>query len=214
MKISLFFITVICIYGIAVTLAWAGNDGFATSKEEIITGLTHETPEKPMSRGLTRGLTRGYSPIHNESDSRTRSIVIREKHKEQIIEKQIMVSETDPTPRVNLTIEFDRDSCAIRPVSFSLLDALGQALGDAALADKPVMIVGHADADGPDAYNLALSMNRALAVKYYLQGRYGVPESRVRAVGFGEAVPIAPNTTPENKQKNRRVEVRLDQGAW
>jgi OOP family OmpA-OmpF porin len=154
------------------------------------------------------------APVGNGSDVCTRAIMIRERVEEKVVEKQIMVAETDATPKVNLIIEFDTDSCAIRPVSYTLLDELGQAMDDPALTGKPVMIIGHADADGPDAYNLALSMNRALAIKYYLQGRHGIAESRVRAVGFGEAMPIAPNNCPLNKQKNRRVEVRLDQGAW
>lgn len=75
-------------------------------------------------------------------------------------------------------------------------------------------MAGLAQSEGPDAYNLTLSVNRAMAVKHYLLGRLSISEHRVRAVGFGKAMPLAPNTTSANKQKNRRVEVRLDQGNW
>ncbi len=214
MKFITFLSTMICLGYMTTIPAWSEENGFATSKEGIINGLTREMPEKPRTRGLTRGLSRGYSSGHTESNTHYRGFYIQEKCMDQIVEKKIMVPETDITPHVNLTIEFDRDSSTIRPVSFSLLDELGQALSDDALAEKSVIIIGHADADGPDDYNLDLSMNRALAVKYYLQGRFSIPGNRVRAVGFGEAKPIVANTTPTNKQKNRRVEVRLDQGMW
>ncbi|MCU0417208.1 MAG: OmpA family protein [Cytophagaceae bacterium] len=67
---------------------------------------------------------------------------------------------------------------------------------------------GHTDSDGDDVKNLILSQNRAEAVMQYLIKK-GLDPNRVSAKGYGEQVPLVPNTTPENKAKNRRTEVRV-----
>lgn len=69
-------------------------------------------------------------------------------------------------------------------------------------------IYGHADSTGPSAYNQGLSEKRAQAVVNYLVSK-GVDRSRLIAKGFGESQPIAPNTSKEGRQKNRRVELKL-----
>src|SRR5262245_52127251 len=68
-----------------------------------------------------------------------------------------------------------------------------------------VRIEVHSDDRGADVYNLKMSQSRADAVKSYLVGR-GIAAARLEAVGYGETRPIAPNTTEENRAKNRRVE--------
>ena len=70
-----------------------------------------------------------------------------------------------------------------------------------------VEVGGHTDADGSDAYNLKLSDKRAKAVQDYLVKK-GVPAAQLTAKGYGETQPVADNTTPEGKAKNRRVELK------
>lgn len=67
-------------------------------------------------------------------------------------------------------------------------------------------IHGHADSTGPSTYNQKLSERRALAVVNYLVDK-GVNPGRLTATGFGEEQPVAPNTTREGRQQNRRVEL-------
>lgn len=74
--------------------------------------------------------------------------------------------------------------------------------------DSDILIVGHADSDGSDSYNLDLSQRRAAAASAYLQAR-GVPASRLHATGKGESEPIASNATEAGKQQNRRVEIAI-----
>lgn len=69
-------------------------------------------------------------------------------------------------------------------------------------------IFGHADSTGPTAYNQKLSERRALAVVKYLVAK-GVERSRLTPIGFGEMQPAVPNTTKDNRQKNRRVELNF-----
>ena len=49
---------------------------------------------------------------------------------------------------------------------------------------------------------------RAMSVQNYLLGNFGLSPDRIRVAGYGEAMPIVPNSTDQNRQLNRRVEVQ------
>jgi outer membrane protein OmpA-like peptidoglycan-associated protein len=70
-----------------------------------------------------------------------------------------------------------------------------------------VEVQGHTDNVGAKAANLALSQQRADAVRDYLIKTGGISAARLTAVGFGDTKPVAPNTTEEGKASNRRVEL-------
>jgi OOP family OmpA-OmpF porin len=92
------------------------------------------------------------------------------------------------------------------------LDSAGRSALDAAvavLADHPevgIDVVGFTDSTGPEAYNQKLSERRAQAAVAYLVGK-GVPASQLRAVGRGEAEPVASNSTDDGRAQNRRIEL-------
>ena len=65
---------------------------------------------------------------------------------------------------------------------------------------------GHTDSDGDDALNMKLSQDRAAAVREKLISM-GIDPGRLTSHGYGETKPISPNTTPEGKANNRRVEL-------
>jgi outer membrane protein OmpA-like peptidoglycan-associated protein len=73
--------------------------------------------------------------------------------------------------------------------------------------DGTIALVGHTDASGSLAANIAVSERRAEAVAQVLVDRYGVDRDRVTAKGVGFLAPRATNQTEEGRQKNRRVEV-------
>ena len=75
--------------------------------------------------------------------------------------------------------------------------------------DLRVTLVGHTDASGSLAGNVALSRQRAAAVRAQLMAKYGVAGGQMDAQGAGYLSPRASNQTPEGRQKNRRVEVML-----
>jgi outer membrane protein OmpA-like peptidoglycan-associated protein len=101
-------------------------------------------------------------------------------------------------------VHFYVDEARIEESSFGLLDAVVATI----LANPQVSLIrveGHTDAQGSDDYNQQLSERRAMSVRDYLV-THGVAPERLVAEGFGELYPIAPNRTPEGRERNRRVE--------
>ena len=101
---------------------------------------------------------------------------------------------------------FDFDSDVIRPTAASNLRNLAQSLSR--YGNSSLLIVGHTDSQGEDAYNQSLSYRRANAASAYLQSQ-GVPSSRINISGRGEMEPKASNSTESGRQQNRRVEVAI-----
>jgi outer membrane protein OmpA-like peptidoglycan-associated protein len=105
------------------------------------------------------------------------------------------------------TIYFDTGEATIKPVSYGLLDEVAAALkGHDEL--KRTEIEGHTDDQGDAAMNMDLSQRRAEAVREYLIKK-GIDASRLGAKGYGAEKPIAPNTTDEGREANRRVEFKV-----
>jgi outer membrane protein OmpA-like peptidoglycan-associated protein len=71
-----------------------------------------------------------------------------------------------------------------------------------------IEISGHTDNVGAVQFNQTLSENRAKSVYQYLVTN-GIPAARLVYKGYGETQPIAPNTTDENRAKNRRTEFMI-----
>lgn len=101
-------------------------------------------------------------------------------------------------------ILFDVNSDVLKQQSFDVIKQFGDAM--VANPSLRIKITGHTDSDGADVANLTLSQKRAAAVKKYITENYAVAGSRILTDGNGESQPVAPNTTPDGKAKNRRVE--------
>ena len=140
---------------------------------------------------------------------------VAEEAKKSIIRPDIAPSPT-PTPPaepVEMTIPF--------PAKGAQMDQAGMAQLDTLLADPvlalggPITIWGHSDSTGSDAANLLASRHRAEAARDYLVKK-GVAADRITVVALGESRPVAPNRKldgsddPEGRDKNRRVEIKVD----
>ena len=71
-----------------------------------------------------------------------------------------------------------------------------------------VRVEGHTDDEGPARYNQELSEYRSIWIKIFLMAR-GITADRIQVFGFGKSRPVASNTTPAGREKNRRVELRI-----
>ena len=108
---------------------------------------------------------------------------------------------------LSLPVQFGFDSADILPTARQQLDALAE--GIRMLPDlQSVVIEGHTDATGTDAYNAQLSQRRAQAVKQYLVAMHGIEPSRLRAVGLGKQMPL--RGLDPHAAENRRVQFRGD----
>lgn len=102
---------------------------------------------------------------------------------------------------------FESGSAKLGEGRFASLDALAAYLR--ANPGRTVALVGHTDASGALAGNVALSTARAASVRARLTGDYGIPRAQVLAEGVGYLAPRATNLTPEGRARNRRVEVMI-----
>ncbi len=74
--------------------------------------------------------------------------------------------------------------------------------------DLKIEIAGHTDDVGTSKDNQLLSERRAKAVTDYLS-RNGIASARIRSQGYGQSKPVIPNTSEENRQQNRRIEMKV-----
>lgn len=102
-------------------------------------------------------------------------------------------------------ILFDVDKSDIRAESKPALDAIAELLERQ--PKLKIFVVGHTDATGALTHNMPLSAARARAVVAALTKDYGIDGGRLDPHGVGPLAPVAPNTTEDGKQLNRRVEL-------
>ena len=114
------------------------------------------------------------------------------------------------TPRgqtIRLThLIFEQSKSIIDPASFDELDEVTQML-----IDHPKLVIqleGHTDNQGSMSKNMELSQDRVNEVKKYLVGK-GVKKDRVKTKAFGGTKPLSHDKTPEARNLNRRVEIRI-----
>lgn len=100
-------------------------------------------------------------------------------------------------------IRYKPNSAEITPESKPVLDAFAEYMNEN--EELKIEIRGHTDNTGSPAANMALSSDRAFTIMDYLLSK-GIPKSRLSFKGYGDTKPIAPNTTEEEKARNRRTE--------
>lgn len=111
-----------------------------------------------------------------------------------------------PAAKLPARIEFALNSAELTRQGRLDLDTFGEAMLSPELADRAIVLEGHTDDTGDDAYNCALSQRRAQAARTYLLASFGIPAARVQVAGFGESRPLVPNDSDAARRQNRRVE--------
>ncbi len=107
---------------------------------------------------------------------------------------------------VAMRAEFAFDSYELTPQTKHVLDRVALVLADDLMANKRILIEGHADASGSDAYNLKLSKKRARAVTEYLINVHKINGTRLAYAGKGETELYDPQNPTSGI--NRRAEFR------
>lgn len=112
---------------------------------------------------------------------------------------------------LNGALLFDSGSADIREDAYPLVDKIGAILGR--YDQNIIEIEGHTDnvpINTPKFENNdVLSMYRALSVKDYILGVTSLNPAYLKSSGRGDYVPVADNSTPEGRAKNRRVEIKI-----
>ena len=104
-------------------------------------------------------------------------------------------------------IFFEPGSSRVAPEYYPDLDKLGRVLTAPQYSSNRILITGHTDNLGNSRYNRLLSERRAESVKQYLVKHFPIRPDRLVTRGYGASQPIAPNDTPEGRDKNRRIEI-------
>ena len=129
------------------------------------------------------------------------------------IEEEIPGAEVERVGEgINVTFDetsgvfFDTEKYNINARSAEALDRLANIFKE--YPNSNILIEGHTDSTGADAYNLTLSKNRAQAVTDYLRNK-GISAGRMDTKWYGESQPKYDNSTVEGRAKNRRVELAI-----
>ncbi len=142
----------------------------------------------------------GFIPVNQNLD-------LNEAGKEKTISADLMMTPIEVEAIVVLNnIFFDFDKSELKTSSTPELDRVAGYFKDGQL--KAIKVAGHTCDIGTDNYNQGLSKRRAQAVGRYLASR-GVEAGKVDVKWYGEAQPAVPNTSEENRIKNRRVEFQI-----
>ncbi len=122
---------------------------------------------------------------------------------------QLGVTEDANAIHVNLgaAVLFDTGRFTLRRTATQSLQQLANLMQS--YPGLPVLIEGHTDSVGKPEANQRLSENRASAVKQWLTSRGGLLPGCITTLGLGETRPIATNDTTDGRQKNRRVEIKI-----
>lgn len=191
------------ITGIVISLTNAAGQKFYTSETdvtgygEVLVPVNHEYELVYLSLGR-----RTVNAKVKVSDEPNQDIKLTLRYKPRGAKP---VDASGPSGFVLDGVEFDTGKATIRPESFARLDGVLEYLLHKKSAK--IEISGHTDNVGKPETNKALSLKRAQACRDYLVSK-GVEASRIEASGYGDEQPIAPNDSPENRQKNRRIEAK------
>lgn len=109
---------------------------------------------------------------------------------------------------MTLNAHFDTGSAEIRSEDYASIDKVGEYMR--VYPTTTAVIEGHTDSTGSVPYNMKLSQARAESIVNYLVQHYGIEPSRLTAKGLGATHNIAYNSTPQGREKNRRINAIID----
>jgi outer membrane protein OmpA-like peptidoglycan-associated protein len=169
-----------------------------SEREEAKARLTELSKIKDVERLKARELE-----ISREQAAKEEAIAKAESLQKELKELQAVKTERGMVMTLG-DVLFATGKAELQPGAMSTIERLAEFLEE--YPNKSVLIEGHTDSVGSEAFNQGLSERRAMAVKTALI-QADVDPARINTVGYGETRPIADNDTSAGRLKNRRVEI-------
>lgn len=158
----------------------------------------------------SRFTAKGYGDTRPIADNTTDEGKQKNRRIEAIIDCAVLPQVVKPEERLCMTlqVEFASNRADINARYSDEIAKLADYMKK--YPTTTATIEGHTDNVGSPEYNMKLSQQRAESIVSYLVDKFGIDSSRLSAKGYGETRPLAYNTTPEGRQKNRRIEAIVD----
>ncbi len=182
------------------------NRGLSQRRAESI--VNHLVEKYGIERSRLTAV--GYGMTRPVADNATDAGKQANRRIEAIIDCAFDIKKVTPPDRlcINLNMEFDTGKADIKPQYKDEIAKVGEYMKQ--YPTTTAVIEGHTDNVGSYDYNMKLSQQRAETVVNYLVGNFGIEKSRLEAKGYGYTRRIAYNSTPEGRQKNRRINAIID----
>jgi outer membrane protein OmpA-like peptidoglycan-associated protein/tetratricopeptide (TPR) repeat protein len=191
----------------------AGIQIIDNEKNEVVAELVSNSKTGKYVVSLPSGKNYGIAVVKDDYLFHSENFVIEPAKDFRKVDKPIELKKAKPGTRIALNnIFFDSDKFDLRPESQNELNRLSQFLK--AFPEVQIQINGYTDDKGEETYNKTLSQKRAESVLQALVKR-GVGADRLKAVGFGESMPIAANKNRDGTENlegmalNRRIEFEI-----
>jgi chemotaxis protein MotB len=182
----------------------------ATKYTALVNAFGDVFGETPVGRGA--GIAGGIQPPINvmQSDRNRIDNEIREALQHHSESGAITISNNARGVTIHIAegLLFESGSADLKPSAAAALDTIAGVL---ARFPNDVRVEGHTDnvpiSTSAFPSNWHLSVARALNTAYYLVTKHGLKQERVGVVGYSEFQPLAPNTSVDNRARNRRVDI-------
>jgi chemotaxis protein MotB len=184
----------------------------ASSFQNAFSGILESMPTIPIHENVLRPRMGGDEQNKRMAINAKRRIERRAERQDMDDAVKVKVTEKGLAIRISDPVLFDVGNAALKPRFKELLYNVGTIINED--TTTRIRVEGHTDntpintARYPS--NWDLSAARALNVVKFLARNAGIDPARLSAVGYGEYHPIVPNTSPENRQRNRRIEIYVE----
>jgi chemotaxis protein MotB len=205
---------------IAVLLLWAsalgrlrGLEPLPSKLEHANASLTNALAENQQDKGRIAALQKQVAELEKEKEmAGQRAKGLEEEMRSGLESKDVTISNLQGKLTVTIIdrVMFDSGEAVLQPEGESVLRKIAGILAEH--AELKIQVIGHTDnvpIHSRFASNWELSTARALAAVHFLTEKAGVDPRRVGAAGYGEYRPIADNSTPEGRARNRRIAITI-----
>src|SRR5262249_2527021 len=217
---------------VVALLALAAGCGPSAKEKKLVADMTELQNKSAALETQVNDLTKQNSSLKSDLDQAQSQVASMQAEKQKLSEKSdnydaLVQKLSGEVESGNLQIQqfknmlsvdvaeklfFDSGSATLKASGGEVLMKVGEAMKQ--YPDKVIRVVGHTDnvpisTKSHFASNWELSTMRATNVVRFLQDKCGIEPDRLIASGRGEFQPVAENTTPEGRQKNRRIEIML-----